>query len=175
MPAILKFVLLAVVLAAACCDLRIRRIPNVLNLTGVLMGLVLHTLIMGWSGASAALFGLLAALCVYLPLYALKGMGAGDVKLMAAVGALAGPGNWLNIFMFTALLGGAAGLTLMLLRRKTSQTLLNISVIVGQLAKGRIPVRQDCSLSIHDQNSLKLPHGAIIAAGVVVFLAINQG
>lgn len=175
MPTLLKILLIGIVLVAAYFDLRVRRIPNVVNLAGLIMGLTLNTVFAGWSGTAMAFCGLLAALCVYIPLYAVKGMGAGDVKLMAAVGAIVGPGNWLNIFLVTALIGGIAGLVLVLLRRKTGQTLLNLSLIVGQLAKGRLPADQDSSLSIHHEKSLKLPHGAIIAAGVGVFLAMTWG
>lgn len=175
MPIFLKLLLIGIVLAAAYFDLRVRRIPNALNLAGIVAGLTFHTAFAGWSGIGLAIGGLLAALCVYIPLYALKGMGAGDVKLMAAVGAIVGPGNWLNIFLVTALIGGLAGITLVLLRRKTGQTFFNLSVIIGQLLKGRAPSDQDSSLSIHSEKSLKLPHGAVIAAAVAVFLVATWG
>ena len=52
-------------------------------------------------------------LLVYVPLYLIRGMGAGDVKLMAAVGAIAGPGHWLGIFLATAVIGGVVSLLVM--------------------------------------------------------------
>jgi prepilin peptidase CpaA len=160
-------------LAAAYYDLRVRRIPNWINLSGIVLGLGLHTYFEGLHGTLTALGGLLIALSIYLPLYALKGMGAGDVKLMAAVGAIVGPGNWLNIFIVTALLGGIASLTLVLLRKKMAQTFLNISVILSQLTKGKPPSDRDGTLSIHSEKSLKMPHGAIIASGVCLFLVFH--
>jgi len=173
MPVELKFVLIATVLAAAYYDLRVRRIPNWISLSGVILGLGLNIYFQNRLGLMTALGGLLIALSIYVPLYALKGMGAGDVKLMAAVGAIAGPGNWLNIFIMTALLGGAAALTLVLLRRKMGQTLINVSAIVANLAKGKQPSGQDNKLSIHHAKSLKMPHGAIIASGVCLFLVMH--
>ncbi len=178
MPISLKLVLIATVLAAAYYDLRVRRIPNWVNLSGVILGLGLNIYFAalkgeGLQGALLAVSGLLIALCIYVPLYALKGMGAGDVKLMAAVGAIAGPGNWLNIFIVTALLGGVAALALALLRRKMGQTLANVSAIVSNLAKGKRPAGQDGALSIHHAKSLKMPHGAIIASGVCLFLLLH--
>jgi prepilin peptidase CpaA len=173
MPAPLKLVLIATALAAAYYDLRVRRIPNWLNVTAVIFGLALNVYFESLHGALTATGGLLLALCVYLPLYALKGMGAGDVKLMAAIGAIAGPGNWLNIFIVTALLGGAASLLLVMARRKTGQTLHNVSVIISQLSKGKPPADQDGALSIHHSQSLKMPHGAIIASGVCLFLMLH--
>ena len=173
MPTLLKLVLIGIALAAAFYDLRVRRIPNWVNLTGALLGLGLNGYFEGWAGAVTAISGLLVALCVYLPLYALKGMGAGDVKLMAAIGALAGLSNWVVIFIATALLGGLAALALVLWRKRINQTLLNISLILGQLAKGKAPAEQDNALSIQNDKSLKMPHGAIIAAGVGLFLVIH--
>ncbi len=178
MPIALKLVLILTVLAAGFYDLRVRRIPNWVNLTGALLGLVLNTYFEGLHrqaghGLATSAGGMLIALCVYVPLYALKGMGAGDVKLMAAIGAIVGPGNWFNIFLVTALLGGVASLTLVLVRRKWGQTMLNISTIVTQLAQGKPPAERASGLSIHNNQSLKMPHGAIIASGVCLFLAFH--
>lgn len=170
MPITLKLVLILTAVMAAYFDLRVRRIPNWLNVTGVALGFILNTYFDGLHGLISAGGGMLSALCVYIPLYALKGMGAGDVKLMAAIGAIVGPSNWLNIFLATALLGGAASVILILARRKVAQTLHNISVILTQLTKGRAPSESDSSLSIHHSQSLKMPHGAIIATGVIAFL-----
>ena len=173
MPIALKLALIVTAIAAAYYDLRVRRIPNWLNLSGVILGLGLNTYFESFHGTLHALGGLSVALCVYLPLYALKGMGAGDVKLMAAIGAMTGAGNWFYIFIGTALIGGLASVALVLLRKKTGQTISNLSVIITQLAKGKAPSKEDSSLSIHNEKSLKMPHGAMIAAGVCLFLALN--
>src|SRR5206468_6742745 len=104
----IRVCLALLVLVAAVYDLRFRRIPNWLNLSGIILGFGLNAFLFQWSGTAKAGEGMLLAVAVYLPLYVLRGMGAGDVKLMAAVGALVGPGNWFEIFIATALLGGAA-------------------------------------------------------------------
>jgi len=173
MPVLLKLVLILTALAAACYDLRVRRIPNWISLSGIVLGAGLNTYFEGPEGAVTAAGGLLVALCIYIPLYALKGMGAGDVKLMAAVGAIAGPRNWFTIFLATAILGGIASLALVLWRKRTGQTLRNISVVLEQLLAGKSPLARDKTLSIHDEKALKMPHGAAIAAGVGLFLALH--
>ena len=173
MPTSLKLVLVTTALVAGYYDLRVRRIPNWISVTGTLLGLGLNTYFENLHGTLIAAGGLLVALCIYVPLYALKGMGAGDVKLMAAIGAIVGPENWFDIFIATALLGGAASLTLVLLRRKMGQTMQNLSVIVAQLAKGKPPSERDGALSIHHNKSLKMPHGPIIASGVCLFLVFH--
>jgi prepilin peptidase CpaA len=175
MPLILKLLLVSTALGAALFDLRLRRIPNWLNLGGVILGLCFNTYIWAGRGAMDSSLGLLLALAIYIPLYALRGMGAGDVKLMAAIGAIAGPGNWLTIFLSTALLGGAVSVLLVLRRRRLQETLRNISSIVHSLLRRRAPVDACPQLDIRSQNALKLPHGAVIAAGVLVFLLINPG
>jgi prepilin peptidase CpaA len=169
----LKLVLVATVLAAAYYDLRVRRIPNWINLSGLVLGLGLNTYFASLPGSISSAGGMLVALCIYLPLYALKGMGAGDVKLMAAIGAIAGPANWFDIFVATALLGGVISLGLIFLRRRARQTFLNVSFILSQLLKGKPPAVQDAALSIHNERSLKMPHGAVIASGVGLFLLLH--
>ena len=173
MPLPLKLVLIITVLAAAYFDLRVRRIPNWINLSALVMGLGLNLYFDSLQGAVTSAAGLLLALCIYVPLYALKGMGAGDVKLMAAIGSIVGPGNWFHIFVATALLGGIASLVLVVARKRAGQTFLNISVIVSQLMKGKPPANGDAALSIHNEKSLKMPHGAIIASGVLLFLTLH--
>lgn len=90
---------LAIVTVSALCDLATRRIPNILTLGGVVLGVSIHTAV-GWAtggahdafrGASFAVLG--AVLCAVIPLmgFARGEMGGGDVKLFAAIGALAGP------------------------------------------------------------------------------------
>ncbi len=173
MPLFLKLALSGTALAAALYDLRLRRIPNWLNLSGIILGFGLNTYFLAGRGAAMASLGFLLALAVYTPLYLLRGMGAGDVKLMAAIGAIAGPANWFNIFLATALLGGALSILLIVLRRRFHLTLLNISTILGQLSRRRSPAVADSHLDIRSRNALTLPHGAVIAAGVFLFLLLQ--
>jgi prepilin peptidase CpaA len=173
MPTLLKLALSGTALVAALYDLRLRRIPNWLNLSGIILGFGLNTYFLAGRGATLASLGCLLALAVYTPLYLLRGMGAGDVKLMAAIGAIAGPANWFNIFLATALLGGALSIFLIVLRRRFHLTLLNISIILGQLSHRRSPALADSHLDIRSQNALTLPHGAVIAAAVFLFLLLQ--
>src|SRR5690242_7456703 len=118
MSTALKVLLIAIVLVAAIYDLRFRRIPNWLNLSGVILGVSVNTVLFGRSGLMLAFLGISFSLLIYVPLYLIRGMGAGDVKLMAAVGAIAGPWNWFAIFVATALLGGVAALVFVGFKRR---------------------------------------------------------
>jgi prepilin peptidase CpaA len=166
-------VLLSVVVAAGIYDLRVRRIPNWLNLSGLILGLGFNAM-PGQNGVTKSLVGLACALAIYIPLYLIRGMGAGDVKLMAAVGSIAGPANWLGIFIVTAILGGIAALALIAVRRKFQQTVLNLNTILRELFHLRLPSAADKKLDIRDSRALRMPHGAIIAAGSILFVLLGS-
>ena len=83
--------LLVLVLIAAIFDLKFRRIPNFIVLVGAAIGLLVQVAFTGLSGVLAAIYGLLVGLVVFLPGYLMGFTGAGDAKLMAAVGTFLGP------------------------------------------------------------------------------------
>lgn len=100
---------LAVLWAAAWVDFRTFRIPNALVLAGAALGLVIQTWGAGLDGFWQALAGLALGLGMLFPLYAIGHMGAGDVKLAGAAGALLGPGQLLVAFLLAILAAGAMG------------------------------------------------------------------
>jgi prepilin peptidase CpaA len=170
-PIAVSVVLGAVVMAAAVYDFRFRRIPNWLNFCGVILGFGLNTFFFQLHGTLHAIEGMLLALAVYLPLYLLRGMGAGDVKLMAAVGAIAGPANWFQIFIATALFGGATAAVLALIKGRLRETICNLYFMLRDLLSLRAPYRTNPQLDFRSPSSLSLPHGVLIALGACVFLA----
>ena len=100
--------LLSAVMAVG--DWRTRRIPNYLTLGGALAGLVFQTIIGGWSGLIHGLLGLILGFALLILPYILGGMGAGDVKALAALGAWLGPRGCFSVFCYMALAGGLMGL-----------------------------------------------------------------
>ncbi|WP_052808275.1 A24 family peptidase [Methyloterricola oryzae] len=78
------------VIAATIVDFLTHRIPNALCVSGLAAGLLLLSFLHGWGGLLNSLAGFATGLCIFLPLYAIGWMGAGDVKLMAATGSLLG-------------------------------------------------------------------------------------
>lgn len=155
---------------AGLLDYRSRRIPNLLVLLGLVLGLGLNTFLYGTPGLAAALKGAGLALLIYFPLFALRAMGAGDAKLMAAVGSIAGPGNWLAIFFITAVLGGVVGIGYALARGRLSGTFRNIGYILWELFHLRAPYASRKELSAGHSEALSLPHGTVIGVAAVVFL-----
>src|SRR5262249_40950955 len=96
---------LAIALCAALTDLRWRIVPNSLVMAGWIAGMALQTWASGGTGALRALIGSAVGLAIFLPFYLLGGMGGGDVKLMAALGACLGPVQILRVALMAALLG----------------------------------------------------------------------
>jgi prepilin peptidase CpaA len=166
----MKVLLLAVVLVAAVCDVRYRRIPNWISLSGALLGMVLNIFLRGWVGLRFSLLGLAVGFAVYFLLYALRAMSAGDVKLMGAVGAIAGARDWFGIFVVTSIVGGVMGLILVAMRGRVKKTLWNVGFILSEMMRGRPAYLGREELDVRSPRAVRLPHGAAIAAGTIFFL-----
>lgn len=167
-----QFLLVGFVVTAALFDLFARRIPNWLNLTALLLGFSLNFFLHQTSGLWQSLGGLGVAFLVYFPLYLVRGMGAGDVKLMGAVGAIVGPRNWLAIFILGALVGGVLAVVLLLVRGRLLRTLRNVGYLIWELVHLRPPYARHQELDI--SKGLTLPHGASVALGALLFLFLRR-
>ena len=172
-PHLMGGALLLLVLVAACFDIRWRRIPNWLTLSGMAAGFALHTALEGWAGLRLAGTGLLLGFGVYLLFYCLRAMGAGDVKLMAAVGAIAGPAGWFPVFLATALAAGLMAVGVSLANRRLGKTLWNVTFLAAELMNFRAPYGRRSELDVTSPQSLRTPHGVAIAAGVAVCVAFS--
>ena len=173
-PQKVEMVLMVMLLAAAVFDVRYRRIPNWLTVSGAVLGVAINTIIGSPQGGLVfSLVGLLVAFAIYAALYALRAMGAGDVKLMAATGALVGWERWFGIFLVTALLGGVMALMLVLARGRLKKTMFNVSFIVSEMKSGRPAYLANEELDVRNKKALGLPHGAVIAVGTVFYLALS--
>jgi prepilin peptidase CpaA len=96
----------ALVSAAAVTDLRRRRIPNRLVVVGLVFAVVLQLSVYGPRGLSEGILGALLGLVCLLPFYALRAMGAGDVKLMSVIGIVMGPRGLLYAVALSLIAGG---------------------------------------------------------------------
>jgi prepilin peptidase CpaA len=168
-------VLLGILVAiAAVFDIRFRRIPNWLVLAGVFVGFTWNVYSSGWSGLGRAAAGLGLGFALYFPLYLIRARGAGDVKLLAAVGAITGPVNCLWIFLSTAILGGVIALILLLIRGRLRKTLFNVAFIMRDLLHFQAPYKSSEELDVTSTKGLRLPHAAMIAVGTIAFLVAAQ-
>jgi prepilin peptidase CpaA len=156
---------IAVALVAAVCDLRTRRIPNALTFGAAAAGLVASAWAGGLSGAGASAGGWLLALGMWLPIYALGGMGAGDVKLMAAIGAWLGPGAVLFAALYSAIAGGVMAAGVAIANRCVRQTYDNISLLV--LHWRLVGFTPHAQITLDTSTSPRLAYAVPILAGTV--------
>ena len=157
--------------AASFCDLRTRRVPNALTLGAAAIAVALHTVVSGWSGLLMAVGGWVVGLVLFAPLYALQGMGAGDVKLLAAIGAWLGPVGALWTALYGAMAGGVLALAVALSRGYATKALRNVGAILRAWSMtGPQPVS---GLTLADASSVRLPYALPLAVGAMVTLWLH--
>lgn len=135
---------------ALATDLHARRIPNWLTLSALLVGLLANAFLAGTQGALLALAGAGLGFALLIPFYAIRAIGAGDVKLLAAVGALLGPQLLLSAATAGALVGGV--MSVVILARRGRLTLAAHQMFVMK--------------AIPTPSGAKAPYAVAIAAGV---------
>ncbi|MDF3835123.1 prepilin peptidase [Cupriavidus basilensis] len=159
---------IVLVLAAAALDLKSRRIPNWLTLGAWVLALPLQMTLHGPAhGALGWTSGWLTGFACFLPFYLLRGMAAGDVKLMAAVGALLGAGMAFEVALLTFVLGGVWALAMTIRRGRLARLRGNLQFMLFN--RGRMDGEQE--VDANDGPSAwsvgTLPYGAAIAAGTI--------
>jgi len=167
-------VLVLMLIAAAVIDWRTFRIPNWLTIGGMTTGLILNTTLPMQTGLLWALAGLASGLVLLLPLYALGVMGAGDVKLMAAVGAFLGLPEVLFAVLASLIAGGIAAVAFSLYRRAFGRMAGNVAEIVQSMAFAVIAGQRPASVMAGRLSVGDLPYGVSIAAGTLAWLVYFQ-
>ena len=165
----LPFSFLTVVLfIAAVMDIRVHKIPNWLTLPTILIALAGHTWSGGWQGFLFSIQGMALGLAILIVPYVIGGMGAGDAKLLGAVGGILGPGGVFTAFLFTAVVGGIYALALLTVRGYFTQALRQVAgfvktfLLTGTLVFPAVPKRR---------RGLELYYGFAIALGT--FLSVS--
>lgn len=146
----------AVASVAAVLDLRWRRIPNWLTLSAFGAGVAVSVWRYGAPGVILALAGAALGLLMLLPFYAVRAIGAGDVKLLAALGALVGPQALVSVALYAAVAGGAISVLMLLRRHRLGFTLSELVVRPLRLSR----------------SGAKAPYGVAIASGVYLSMLL---
>lgn len=180
LPGCLLCVLLAL---AVACDVRTRRIPNLLVFPGALAGLLLNGLLpagdglfsapFGGLGLLAGLAGLAVGLAFLMPMYLLRAMGAGDVKLLAMLGAFLGPRAVFGAAILCLLAGGVLALAVACWSGTLRQILSNTyHMMLHSLLRG---IGGDTpSIEAPATPSGKLPYAIAIAAGALPYIVLAR-
>lgn len=119
-----------IALVATATDLSARRIPNALTFGGALLALIFHAAVDGLGGAGTAAAGWAIGAAIFFPVFALGGMGAGDVKLVAALGAWLGPLGAIHVAVGSALVGGVIGVLVSLRAGYLATAIHNIRLLL---------------------------------------------
>ncbi len=163
--------LLLFVFFAAAQDLAARRIPNRLVGAGLVVALLVHGLAgPPWAIVASGLAGAATGLALFLPLYLARGMAAGDVKLMAMVGAFAGPRAAGEIVLATCCIGGLIALAMLAVRGELRLALRNVAALLRPLlwrlaGAPLVPVPAAGPASVGG-----MPYGVAIALGTALVL-----
>lgn len=157
----------AIVGMSACVwDIRTQRIPNVLTASAAVAALLFHTAIGGWSGAWLSASGWIVGTLLFFPFFAVRGMGAGDVKLLAAFGAWLGPRDVIYAAVATAIIGALCALVLIAGRSRTQKTFMHMSALLSSWAVGGVGVVP--GLTLAEPSRLSLCYSLPITAGALM-------
>jgi prepilin peptidase CpaA len=152
---------------AAAWDWQSRRIPNWLTVSGAIVGITLHSVLEGWHGALFALGGIGLALALLMPLVYLRALGAGDWKLMGAVGAFVGWQLFLVILLGSILVAGMMAVAQMVRAQRVTDTLRNLwTLLKGFAAFGMV---KNPKINLDNPGLLKLPFGVAVAVTTIVY------
>jgi prepilin peptidase CpaA len=163
------WVLAAVIAAVAgWTDWRARRIPNWLTALGLLLGITANSLTGGWYGAKESLLGAGLGLALLLPFVVIRSLGAGDWKLVGAIGSCIGSHNLLTVLFITILVNGLIALVMIIHKKRIRQTALNLTRMLASLVALRVPGQE---LTLENPDAVKVPFGVAVAAAMIFSVA----
>jgi len=156
---------LGVLIVASGMDLRTRRIPNWLAVPFLISGLALQCVQGGWAGSERSMAGVALAVVLFgIPCF-LKGMGLGDLKLAAGVGAWIGPGQFLIAFVMTGIAGGIIAVAYALWRGCLGDCLDQTNELLMHFAKSGARAHGDIRLG--GRKEVSIPYAPAIAIGTL--------
>lgn len=173
---LLLVALLILIVVTTLIDIWQHRIPNLLCICLLTIGITVQSYSAGWVGAFNAISGAITGLLLFLPFYIFKGMAAGDVKMLASLGALFGPFNTLIAAAFALIIGGCLAFAIVLLRlfRQCSwaqavhilkKFLASIRLLI--YTRQYLPPEHDLSELI----KLRFPYAFAISGGALIVMA----
>lgn len=146
-------------------DVRHSKLPNKLTMCGTIFGLLFHTWTQGWNGLLFSLIGACTGSLVLLVLYLLGALGAGDVKLFAAIGAMMGVVFVLQTLIYAILCAGLIGLFLLLIQKKMRATGHKLTVwLISIIAHNKIETLRE----LKHQKNIKFPFMYAVFPAVTV-------
>ena len=166
---VLSAILIAVVVGIAIVtDVRSRRIPNSLTFSAFIAALVVRFAFQGWAGLGLALSGAVIAPVILLIVHFGKGIGMGDLKLAAAVGAFFGPVAAVVAMLASAILGGLLAMALLMQRGQLLAEFFSLFLVGLPFLKGKKVSEAPADAT---RTVTTMPYGVAIAIGSLTTLA----
>jgi prepilin peptidase CpaA len=163
----------AILILAAWIDGRELKVPNWITFPMVISGLVYATSVGGMSGLAAGLLGMCVGLLTLLPVYAVGGMGAGDVKLMAGIGAWLGWEITLAAFCVSAVVGAVMAVVIVLWKNRLAHHYENFLLILSEWMVIRNPYELSRIAAERKPRMTLLPYGIPICIGTIGYFIYN--
>jgi prepilin peptidase CpaA len=163
------WLLSAVLVLAAVIDGWKLKVPNWLTFPLVIGGWAASAIGYGWAGLEWSLLGTAIGLALLLPAYAIGGMGAGDVKLLAGVGAWVWGTATFYAFCVSAIVGGVLAVGMVLVRRQWHRHLTQFFGILYEILLIRNPSQLSAIAAERKASMMLLPYGIPIAVGTIAY------
>ena len=161
----------ATLVVAAVIDGWKLKVPNWITFPMVLGGLLYSTALYGWEGLGYSLLGTIVGLGLLMPAYAIGGMGAGDVKLLAGVGAWVWGTVTFYAFCVSAVVGGVIAVAMVLLHKRWQKHYHQFGAILNEILTVRDPAQLSTIAAERKSTMMLLPYGIPIAIGTIAYFA----
>jgi len=158
------------ILWASWIDYAQRRVPNRLNLALILSGLIVQCFFFGLSGVGTGVLGMLTGFGLLIVPWLMNGMGAGDVKLMSAIGVWLGPLLTFYSFALGALIGGMVAVIMIVSTGRLRAACANMSIIMAKCTSRNTLFSEFGSAKSFGESSQLLPYGVPLSAGALIIL-----
>lgn len=159
------------ILLASWIDYSQKRVPNWLNLALILAGFTVQAMYFGTSGLATGGLGLLVGFGLLIIPWMMHGMGAGDVKLMAAIGVWIGPTLTFYSFAVGAVLGALAATVMIVSSGRLQMACANLGVIMAKCSSKQTIFSEFGSAKSFGATSQLLPYGVPLTGGTLIILA----
>jgi prepilin peptidase CpaA len=146
-------------------DWRYRRIPNWLTVPGLVAGIAVNTLVDGWPGTKISLLGAGLGLLLLLPLVLMRALGAGDWKLIGALGACLGSTRLIAVLIGSMFVAGIMAIGLIVYKGRTRESARNMAHMLGAFLTWHLPGRE---VSLDNPDAAKIPFGVSVAVTVIL-------
>jgi prepilin peptidase CpaA len=165
---VFQIVVVGVAAIAAGWDLTTKRIPNLLTFGAAIGAVIAHAYVEGWSGAGMSVAGWAVGVAAFFPFFALGGLGAGDIKLLGAIGAWLGPMAAIWVALFSGIAGGVLAVAVAASAGYLTRAFANLWTVLATWRVAGIAPTPELTLAAN--SGPRLAYAVPVLAGLVLTL-----